>query len=87
MANITKIEFISDGFKAILQSEGTQQVVSEIADSIAAEANANGNCEGFESNTILGGRAQRYIGFAYASDKESMIAESENQALTRAVHS
>ena len=87
MANFTRIEFISDGFKQILQSEGTHQVVSEIADNIAAEANSIGNCDGFESNTLLGGRAQRYIGFAYAGNEEAMKAEAENQALTRAVHS
>lgn len=87
MDKITKIEFISQGFKEILQTEGTRQVVSEVAEQIAAEANANGNCDGFEANVIMGSRAQRYIGFVSATDKESMAAESETQALTRAAHS
>ena len=87
MANgIKKIEFINEGFRGILQSEGTRDLVNEITERIASEANANGNCEGFRPKTILGTRANRYVGFVTATTRKASAAESENKALTRAVH-
>lgn len=87
---ITKIEFIDAGFKAILATEETKNLVSEITDQIAVEANANGSCDGFRprtiSRTIYGNRAHRYIGFVTSTTNKSAVAESENKALTRAVH-
>ena len=59
MANsgITKIEFIDAGFKAILTSEGCQEVVGQTAQSICDKANANNDRggEGFRSSTQVGG--------------------------------
>jgi hypothetical protein len=83
---ITKIEFIDAGFKAILATEETKNLVSEITDQIAVEANANGSCDGFRPRTIYGNRAHRYIGFVTSTTNKSAVAESENKALTRAVH-
>lgn len=83
---ISKIEFNDAGFKAILQADGTKAVVQETADRIATNANINGNCEGFKTKTILGTRANRYVGFVNAATYKAVAAESENKALTRAVH-
>lgn len=81
-----RIEFISEGFRQVLLSEGTKQVVEEAAEQIKDRANANYGGDGFESNVIVGGYGGgRYIGFVKATDKESMIAESENKALTGAI--
>lgn len=85
-----RIEFNSEGFRQILFSEGTRQVVSDTAETICAEANANNarGGTGFESSTIPGGYGGgRYIGFVKTTDNASMVAESEDKALTRAVHS
>ena len=87
MANygVTNIEFINEGFQAVLQSEGVHDLISDVTEQVCADANANYGGDGFKTNVILGGKAQRYIGFVYASDKESAIAESEDSALTRAI--
>lgn len=81
-----RIEFISEGFKQILQSEGVKEMISAKAEEIATRANANGDCEGFKATTMLGGYGGgRWIGFVTATDKESMKAESENKSLTGAI--
>ena len=89
MANsgIERIEFINDGFKAILSSDGCREAVSQATQEIADKANAmNGRGgTGFETKVEFGGRAQRYIGFVHTTDKNSEIAESEDGALTRGV--
>lgn len=87
MANygVTNIEFINEGFQAVLRSEGVHDLISDVTEQVCADANANYGGEGFKTNVILGGKAQRYIGFVYASDNESTIAESEDSALTRAI--
>lgn len=82
---ITKIDFVDAGFKAVLQSEGCQEVVGTAAQAMADKANANYGGDGYEASTVYGGRAQRYIGLVKATDKESLKAESEDQALTRAI--
>lgn len=87
MANsgVTKIEFIDSGFKAIFQSDGCRQVVEETTNRICDEANANGNCDGFESQVVMG-RIGRYVGLIKSGDKESAKAASEDKALERALH-
>lgn len=81
-----RIEFLSDGFRQILLSDGTKQLVTETAENIAARANANGGVDGFIPTVIVGGYGGgRYIGFVNATDKASLIAESEDKALTRAI--
>lgn len=82
----TRIEFNSDGFRQILLSEGCHELVQETADSIAEKANANAGTDGFKASTQVGGYGGgRWVGFVSATDKETMAAESENAALTRAL--
>lgn len=81
-----RIEFNSEGFRQILLSEGTKQLVEQTADGIRDRANASYGGDGFESNVIVGNYGGgRYIGFVKATDKGSMIAESEDKALTGAI--
>lgn len=82
-----RIEFISSGFRDVLFSQGVKDVVQETADTIKEKANANNTHggEGYESNVIAGGYGGgRYIGFVKSTDKASVLAESEDLALTRA---
>lgn len=86
---ITKIEFNSQGFKDILFSPGTKELVQGVADKIQAEANAGiqEDSEGFSSNVVAGGYGGgRYVGFVTSTDKASAQAESEDKVLSKAVH-
>lgn len=88
MATNIRLEFISDGFKQILESDGVRELVQETADNIKDRANANNTRggQGFESNVIQGNYGGgRWIGFVKSTDRESDIAESEDKALTGAV--
>lgn len=89
MAAKVQIEFISEGFEQILSGTGVQGVVSEQTNAICARANAANNRggEGFDSNVRLthAYRSNRYVGFVGTTDQASMIAESEDKALSRAV--
>lgn len=81
-----RIEFNSDGFRALLESDGVQSLVSETADGIASRANANAGGDGFVATTQRGGYGGgRWIGFVKSTTKDAAIAESENKALTRAI--
>lgn len=82
----TKIVFNSPGFKAILNTEGTQKLVEDVAQGIADKANSNYGGDGFQVTTRVGGYGGgRWIGFVTATDKDSLKAESEGSALTRAL--
>lgn len=89
MAKRVEIEFISAGFEQILTGSGVQGVVSEQTNAICARANAANarGGEGFESNVKLthAYRSNRYVGFVGTTDRKSMIAESEDKALSGAV--
>ena len=88
MTTNIRLEFISDGFKQILESDGVRELVQETADNIKDRANANNTRggQGFESNVIQGNYGGgRWIGFVKSTDRESDIAESEDKALTGAV--
>lgn len=83
-----RIEFNSDGFKQILLSDGCHELVTTITEEICEKANANNNRggAGFVSSTQVGGYGGgRWIGFVSSTDKQSAIAQSEDQALTRAL--
>lgn len=83
-----RIEFISEGFRQILLSDGCQKVVQETAQQIADKANANNarGGDGFETTVQQGGYGGgRWIAFVSASDKKASEAESEDKALTRAL--
>ncbi|MEE3391962.1 MAG: hypothetical protein VZR28_12475 [Candidatus Cryptobacteroides sp.] len=86
---ITKIEFNSQGFKDILFSPGTKELVQGVADQIQAEANAGiqEDSEGFSSNVVAGGYGGgRYVGFVTSLDNKAAQAESEDKVLSKAVH-
>lgn len=86
---ITKIEFNSQGFKDILFSPGTKELVQGVADQIQAEANAGiqEDSEGFSSNVVAGGYGGgRYVGFVTSIDNNAAQAESEDKVLSKAVH-
>lgn len=85
MANsVKRIEFVDSGFKAILQGQEVHDLVEEQATAIKDRANANYGGDGYRSKVVIG-RAQRHIGFVYSTDKASLIAESEDKALSRAL--
>lgn len=88
MSGITRIEFISDGFKEILESDGVHDLVLETADGIRDRANGNNTRggEGFTSTTVKGFYGGgRWIGFVKTTDNLSAIAESEDKALSGAL--
>lgn len=93
---ITKIQFISDGFKAILQTEGTHQVVSEVTESIKQNCVANYaavspdgvDADVFNTEVKQATAAQyksRYVGFVSTSDPYAVAAETEDKIMTRAL--
>lgn len=88
MAQQIKIDFISEGFKAILESEGTRQFVGDAAAKIQAEANANvKDSEGFSAETWLGNYGGgRWIGSVTSLDTAAAQAQAEDKVLTKAVH-
>lgn len=85
-----RIEFNSEGFKQILESGETKSMIEGHVNAIKARADANLNgaeSQGFNAKTVLGSYGEgRWIGFVGTSDLATMIAESENKALTKAVH-
>ena len=82
------IEFFSEGFRQILLSEGTKEVVTSAAQKIQAEANsAVSDSKGFSANTWVGGYGGgRYVASVTSIDRAAAAAESENQVLSKAVH-
>lgn len=87
MATQIRLEFISEGFKQILESGEVHDLVQETADQICDRANAANNRggEGFTTNVIQGYYGGgRWIGFVKTTDKQSMIAEAEDKALSGA---
>lgn len=94
MANkaIKRIEFIDAGFKAILKSEGTRQVIQDTTDRIYQNVVANYNAvtpdsvdasEGFKSEVKQ--KETRWVGFVFSTDSYASAAESEDKVLTRAI--
>lgn len=89
MAKRVEIEFDSAGFEQILTGSGVESVVRSETEAICSRANAANarGGEGFQSNVKLthAYRSNRYVGFVGTTDKASMIAESEDKALSGAV--
>lgn len=85
----TRIEFISAGFKAILESEGTKALVQSAGEQIQQNANANAGLdgdEGFSFNVWRGNYGGgRWVGSVTTTGKASREAEAEDKALSRAV--
>ena len=83
-----RIVFNSEGFRKILLSEGCHEVVTQVTEEIKDRANSNNarGGEGFRASTQVGGYGGgRWIGFVSTTDKNTMIAESEDKALTGAL--
>lgn len=84
--NISRIEFNSAGFKELLNSDGVYDLVQSTTDAIAKKANENYGGDAFQPTVIKGFYGGgRWIGFVTSTDRESAAAESEDQALTRAL--
>ena len=84
----TRIVFNSEGFRDILLSDGCHELVQSVTDEIAEKANANNDRggNGFNASTQVGGYGGgRWIGFVTATDNKAAAAQSEDQALTRAL--
>lgn len=80
------IVFNSPGFKELLNTDEIHKVVEEVSHHIADQANSNYGGDGFQVTTQIGGYGGgRWIGFVTATDKDSLKAESEESALTRAL--
>lgn len=84
----TRIVFNSEGFREILLSEGCHDLVTNVTEEIADKANANNDRggNGFNASTQVGGYGGgRWVGFVTATDNKAAAAQSEDQALTRAL--
>lgn len=81
-----KIEFISSGFRGILNSDGVHDLIQSTAQEVADKANENYGGDGFQPKVIKGSYGGgRWVGFVSSTDKGSLAAESEDQALTRSL--
>lgn len=83
-----RLQFNSEGFKQILLSEGCRSLVEATTSEICEKANANNTRggDGFRATTQVGGYGGgRYIGFVTAADAKASAAQSEDNALTRAL--
>ena len=84
MAN-SRIVFNSDGFKQLLNSPEVEALVLNEAQKIADAASEGLEGEGFRAHSKKAGT--RYIAFTGTTDEESIRAEAEDKALSRAVMS
>lgn len=84
---ITKIEFISAGFKEVLNSPGVENMIRQQTEAVRSRANGNLHVEseGFTSKVFTGAGQGRVVGVVYTTDHASMAAEAEEKALSRAV--
>ena len=86
--NQLRLEFNSDGFKEILCSDGVHGLVDSTTEKIKTKADAGiqGASEGFQASSFLGNYGGgRWIGVVSTTDYESMVAEAEGKALSKAV--
>ena len=84
MAN-ARIVFNSDVFKQLLNSPEVEALVLSEAQKIADAASEGLEGEGFRAHSRKAGT--RYVAFAGTTDEESIRAEAEDKALSRAVMS
>lgn len=84
-----RLEFVSEGFKEILNCEGTGTIVGQVTERVCAECNSMNNRggSGFEASTFKGNYAGgRWVGYITATDKKSLAAASEDKVFERALH-
>lgn len=83
-------EWNSKGFEEILCSSGASNVCEQQARAIQARANSNLNGDsmgfGVGGKIVEAYKSNRWMYFVYTTDRESMIAEQYDQALTKAVN-
>lgn len=84
--SIDHIEFNSPGFAALLGDDSVREMIQGYTDDIKAKADAYivGDSEGFKADVRTVG--VRPVGLVGTTDMATMIAESEQKALTKAVH-
>lgn len=90
MAQQIRLEFNEAGFKALLGSDEMRAEIEAQTNAIKQRADANiaGESDGFNARVEQAKSATyggRWIGVVGTSDYASVVAESENAALTRAV--
>ena len=85
-----RVEFNSDGFRQLLLSGEVKDLISGHVDAIKARADASLNgaeSQGFNAKVEQGNYGGgRWVGFVGTSDLATVVAESEDKALTKAVH-
>lgn len=82
--HIDRIEFVDEGFKAILNAPETEQLVLDHAQQMADRANAASGLDSFMAHSVKAGT--RYIAFTGTTDDASAQAESEDKVLSQAVY-
>lgn len=82
-----KIQFISQGFHDVLCSDGVRECVEAQAQEIKAKADAAaGESEGYKVTTMMGNfGGGRWVSYVQTTDRASMLAEANNNALSGAV--
>ena len=87
MNGVTRIDFISQGFKDILFSSGTKELLQNIGDEIKDRANESiPDGDGFSARVQAGGYGGgRYVGYVKTDNDAAALEESENMTLTKAV--
>lgn len=81
MASKTTLEFIDEGFQAILNTDETLQLLTDEAERIANEAGA----DIYSADVSYFAAGHRPIAFVDSDDDGR--DEAENKSLTKAVHS
>jgi hypothetical protein len=82
MAKKVRIDFHSEGFQAVLNSDGVRSRITSMAEAVADQAG-----EGFEATVIDGsyGGSPRPIGIVHTTTYEAKKAEAEDKVLTSAL--
>lgn len=77
-SKVTKIEFIDAGFISVLKSDGTKDLLSDLAEGIAARAG-----DGFSAEVLEG--STRFNALVHSDTPEAAKAEAEDKVLSIAV--
>lgn len=84
MAERMRLVFNSAGFAALLNGSEVEQMITEKTNTIADRASSQvPDSEGYRAKTIKAGT--RWIGIVGTTDHASVVAESENKVLSKAV--
>ena len=83
---IERIEFNDAGFKALLGDDSVKDMIEGYTSDIKQRADAYivGESEGFNGSMRFNGT--RWVGLVGTSDYATLIAESEQKALSKAVN-